>query len=230
MFRRVPVSLLTATLLFAAVGCGKGSTAIAPSTAAATSSTTVATTTTTVATTTTTAATTTTTAGTTTTEATTTTVAPATTLPVEVIDLGPGALPPRVADMQPGDLGLVEIPRIGVRERILEGIDIPTLDLGAGHWPGTADAGQVGNFVLAGHRTSHTRPFRYIDKLVEGDEVFITVNDVRFRYVVTGHEIVTPDAVWIVDPTPTATATLFACHPPGSTTYRWVTRLAYEPK
>ena len=38
----------------------------------------------------------------------------------------------------------------------------------------------------------------------------------RFVYKVTRTEIVKPDAVWIVDQTPTATATLFACHPPGS--------------
>lgn len=35
-------------------------------------------------------------------------------------------------------------------------------------------------------------------------------------------EIVNPDALWIVDPTETATATLFAFHPPGSTRQRIV--------
>ena len=33
-------------------------------------------------------------------------------------------------------------------------------------------------------------------------------------------EIVTPDAMWVVNPTDTPTATLFACHPPGSTRER----------
>jgi sortase A len=228
MSRRVSVGVAAASLIISLAACGNATTKVAPSTAASTTTTTVAPTTT-AATTTTTIATTTTAAATTTTEATTTTAAPATTLPVELVDFGPNPVAPRNVDMQPGDLGLVEIPRIGLRERILEGIDIPTLDNGAGHWPGSAMAGDNGNLVLAGHRTSHTRPFRYIDKLVEGDEVFITMNDKKFRYVVTGHEIVTPDAVWIVDPTPNATATLFACHPPGQTTYRWVTRLEYRP-
>ena len=31
--------------------------------------------------------------------------------------------------------------------------------------------------------------------------------------------------IWIVDPTPTATATLFACHPPGSVSHRIVVKL-----
>ncbi|MEP4649998.1 MAG: sortase, partial [Ilumatobacter sp.] len=45
------------------------------------------------------------------------------------------------------------------------------------------------------------------------------------EYTVTGTEIVNPDALWIVDPTDTATATLFACHPPGSTRQRIVVHL-----
>jgi sortase A len=44
-------------------------------------------------------------------------------------------------------------------------------------------------------------------------------------YVVTGHEIVTPNRVDIVNQTPTATATLFACEPPGSTRFRYVVHL-----
>ena len=38
-------------------------------------------------------------------------------------------------------------------------------------------------------------------------------------------EIVTPDAIHIVDQTPEHTATLFACHPPGSTRERIVVHL-----
>ena len=38
-------------------------------------------------------------------------------------------------------------------------------------------------------------------------------------------EVVNPDAMWIVDPTDTPTATLFACHPPGSVAQRIVVHL-----
>ena len=40
-----------------------------------------------------------------------------------------------------------------------------------------------------------------------------------------GTEIVTPDQLRIVDQTPEPTATLFACHPPGSTRQRIVVHL-----
>ena len=90
-----------------------------------------------------------------------------------------------------------------------------TLDQGPGHWPGTAMPGQLGNVVIAGHRVSHDKPFRNIDKLEPGDDVILTTGDGRFVYKVTGTEIVYPDALWIVDQTAEHTATLFACHPAG---------------
>lgn len=123
-------------------------------------------------------------------------------------------------------VGRISIPRLELDLEMFRGITLPTLDKGPGHWPGTAMPGQPGNVVVAGHRVSSTRPFRYIDELVEGDVVTFTVDGVESRYVVTGHEIVTPDAIRIIEQTPEKTATLFACHPPGSTEFRWVVHLA----
>jgi sortase A len=122
-------------------------------------------------------------------------------------------------------LGGITIPKIGVNEPLYEGIRLTTLDYGPGHWPGTAMPGDVGNAVIAAHRTSHGATFRNIDQLVPGDEVQFTTSNGISTYHVTSTEVVTPDAVWIVDPTPTATATLFACHPPGSVSHRIVVKL-----
>ena len=47
---------------------------------------------------------------------------------------------------------------------------------GPGHWPGTALPGQLGNAVVAGHRTSHNRDFRNIDQLVPGDEIILSTD------------------------------------------------------
>lgn len=120
------------------------------------------------------------------------------------------------------ELGSLEIPKLKVTEPLLEGISLNTLDRGPGHWPGTAMPGHIGNVVVGGHRTSHSRPFRHIDQLVPGDEVILTTLEGRFVYKVTSTKIVTPDAMWIVDQQPTFTATLFACHPVGSTRERIV--------
>jgi sortase A len=123
-------------------------------------------------------------------------------------------------------VGHIEIPKLGLSVPLRQGITLTQIDRGPSHWPGTAMPGQIGNVVVAGHRVTHTRPFRHIDDLVDGDEVVFTVDGQRWTYVVTGHEVVTPKALWIVDQTPTPTATLFACHPPGSARYRYVVRLA----
>ncbi|MGA1074420.1 MAG: sortase [Ilumatobacteraceae bacterium] len=121
------------------------------------------------------------------------------------------------------ELGTIEIPKIDVSMTMYEGIRLSTLDRGPGHWPGTAMPGQVGNVVVAGHRTSGHQVFRNIDALVEGDEILFTETDGSVhRYRVTSSRIVVPTEVWIVDQTPTPTATLFACHPPGSVRERYV--------
>ncbi len=122
-------------------------------------------------------------------------------------------------------LGGIAIPKIGLDAPLLEGIRLTTLDNGPGHWPGTAMPGEVGNVVVAAHRTSHGAAFRDIDQLVLGDVVNFTTAAGVIEYTVTGTQIVQPDAIWIVDPTDTPTATLFACHPPGSTRQRIVVNL-----
>ena len=124
------------------------------------------------------------------------------------------------------NLGTIAIPKINLKTDLFEGIRLTTLDRGPGHWPGTAMPGQVGNVVVAGHRVSHDKPFRNVDKLVAGDQVIFTTSDGVFTYSVTSMEIVTPNTLSIIDQTADRTATLFACHPPGSTRERIVVHLA----
>jgi sortase A len=131
-----------------------------------------------------------------------------------------GTTEPRV------QVGSIEIPKIGLTADMWEGIRLSTLNNGPGHWPGTAMPGQVGNAVIAGHRVSHHADFRHLDDLVAGDDVIMTTPSGRFVYKVISSEIVKPDALWVVDQTPEATATLFACHPPGSVRERIVVHLA----
>ncbi len=151
----------------------------------------------------------------------TTTPVPTTTAPLEPI-----APPDDTRGWEESThLGSISIPKLGVDENLYEGIRLTTLDMGPGHWPGTAMPGYNGNVVVAAHRTSHGGPFRYIDTLVPGDEVFFETEVGPTRYLVTETEIVPPTALWIVDQTEDATATLFACHPPGSVAERIVVHL-----
>lgn len=132
----------------------------------------------------------------------------------------PQAPPEPRADEPVVELGSIEIPRLGLDTTLFEGITLNTLDRGPGHWPGTAMPGALGNVVVGGHRTSKDRPFRHLELLAPGDEVILTTNAGRFVYLVTHTEIVTPDSIWIADQSNAYTATLFACHPVGSTKER----------
>lgn len=119
-------------------------------------------------------------------------------------------------------IGRLSIPAIGLDTRLEEGIRLTTLNRGPGHWPGTAMPGEIGNSVIAGHRTSHNAEFYHLDKLVPGDAVIFTTATGVHTYRVNRTQIVTPDAMWITERTSTATATLFACHPLHSTRQRIV--------
>ena len=145
--------------------------------------------------------------------------------------IGGAVAPPRnaYAPEPIREIGRIRIPKIGLDHKVMEGISMRNIDQGPSHWPGTPMPGEAGNTVFMGHRTTHSRPFRPIDQLVPGDEIFFDIAGVQTRYVVTGHEIVTPNRLDIVNPTPTPTATLFACHPPGSARYRYVVRAALAP-
>ena len=157
-----------------------------------------------------------------------TTAAPApAVVPKPRAQAAPIASTPRAqAQLEPiVEIGTIEIPKIGLLHRVMHGITMRNIDQGPSHWPGTAFPGEVGNTVFAGHRVTKTKPFRNIDQLVPGDRVIFTIQGVRSEYSVTGTEIVSPKAVYIADQTPTPTATIFACHPPGSARQRIVVRM-----
>lgn len=154
---------------------------------------------------------------TTTAEVTTTTTAPVVTKPIDP-PLNPRAKEPIVK------IGEIHIPKIGLVHPVYEGVTLTVIDHGPGHWPGSAVPGQLGNSVFAGHRVTHSHPFRRIHEMVPGDDIIFKMQNGTFTYKMTGHQVVTPKDVHIVNPTTDATVTLFACHPPGSARQRYVVR------
>jgi sortase A len=184
-------------------GCGSNdetstkstSTSLAPSTTVAATTTTVGTTTTTI-------------------YAGPPTLAPGESLPV------PEAIPPEDFVEPEVIIGELVIPALLLTQTMYRGVTLPTLDKGVGYWPGTAMPGHVGNVVLGGHRVSKQKPFRNIDLLVPGDEIYLTTDEGTFVYAVSGTQIIEPTDTWIINQSESATLTLFACHPPHSTKQR----------
>jgi len=119
---------------------------------------------------------------------------------------------------------IVRIPRFGAgyARPVLQGTDRDTLIKGMGHYPGTAFPGQLGNFALAGHRTTYGRPLWDIDLLQKGDVIVIETKASYIVYSVDGHVIVTPDKVEVIAHVPQ--------HPGVKPTEAWMTPTACHPK
>jgi sortase A len=95
------------------------------------------------------------------------------------------------------------IPRLGRHYHfvVVEGTGFSELQRGPGHYPGTALPGQVGNFAVAGHRTTYLHPFKDIANLRRGDYVVLETKSHWFTYRI--EDIPGTNAPWkeIVDPT-----------------------------
>lgn len=124
----------------------------------------------------------------------------------------------------------IEVPRLNLSAVAREGVDERTLDLAAGHVPGTALPGERGNAAFAAHRDTFFRPLRHIH---EGDVITVTTPDAHYRYLVTSTRVVDPDDVSVLDPTPEPTVTLVTCYPftyIGSAPSRFVVRGELLPR
>jgi sortase A len=103
---------------------------------------------------------------------------------------------------------LIRIPAFGddYVVPVLEGIGTKELASGYGHFPGSADPGERGNYALAAHRVTHGEPLRDMPKLRPGDEVIVETRDAIHTYVLDTNPndlIVTFEDIWVVDPLPT---------------------------
>lgn len=124
--------------------------------------------------------------------------------------------------------GTLEIPAIGLSQPLQEGVTLTAINRGPSHWPGTAMPGEVGNVVVAGHRTTYTKPFWALNELERGDQLIFTIDGERTVYVLDRTEIVHPTDIHIIDQSHERTATLFACHPRGSARQRIVGHFVIE--
>lgn len=125
-------------------------------------------------------------------------------------------------------VGRMVIPAIRLATAFRFGVHDAIVRLGPGLWPGTPLPGAPGNAVLAGHRTSHTRPFGDLDLLERGDVIVTRVPGLgRTEFRVFRIAIV-PEADYadfVLRQPAGARArviTLFACTPKRERTHRIV--------
>jgi sortase A len=127
---------------------------------------------------------------------------------------------------------IVRIPRFGTdyARPVLQSTDHDTLTKGVGHYLDTAMPGLVGNFAVAGHRTTYGQPFHNIDLLQRGDVIVVETRASYIVYAVDRHVIVTPDHMEVIAPVPQhpgvqpsqAWMTMTTCTPEFSASQRYV--------
>ncbi|MET8412429.1 class E sortase [Streptomyces sp. NPDC005195] len=125
------------------------------------------------------------------------------------------------------------IPRLGFtwNKPVLEGTGTSVLKKGLGHYRGTAQLGQAGNFAVAGHRRTYGDPFKDFPKLRHGDAVVLTDGTTWFTYRIDkGPYKTVPTDVEVIDPVPRKSGytapgrylTLTTCEPEWGHSHRLI--------
>ncbi|MEO7124442.1 MAG: class E sortase [Lacisediminihabitans sp.] len=121
-----------------------------------------------------------------------------------VVDYGAPIVP--AVQKEATKFAIMYIPRFGsdYARQIAEGVSTTdVLDKGIiGHYPGTQMPGAIGNFAVAGHRTTHGAPFHEIADLRVGDKIYVQTADGYFTYDFRGLEYVRPTGIGVIDPVP----------------------------
>lgn len=128
----------------------------------------------------------------------------------------------------------LQVPRWGPGyvQPISQGTSRPdVLDvLGLGHYEGTAMPGGIGNFAVAGHRTTYGEPLNRVEELQLGDALVVQTEETWYVYRITSTEVVGPQQVEVIAPVPgrpgeqptEAAMTLTTCHPMFSARQRFI--------
>lgn len=132
------------------------------------------------------------------------------------------------------------VPRLGsdwARE-VAEGIS-PSKVLNSrriGHYPATQLPGAIGNFAVAGHRTTYGAPFKDIDQLRLGDKLYLQTQDGYYTYSFRNLEYVSPHGVGVLEPVPQrvgevateSVLTITSCNPRFSAVERIIAYAVFE--
>ncbi|MFD3452079.1 class E sortase [Streptomyces sp. NPDC058691] len=151
---------------------------------------------------------------------------------------GDKATPRDPGTFSPGQgFAIMYIPKLDVKAPIAEGTDKhKVLDKGMiGHYDGQLETAmpwdKTGNFALAAHRNTHGEPFRYVNKLVDGDKVVVETETTYYTYEVTSMLASTPPSnTSVIKPVPDGSGftkpgryiTLTTCTPEFTSKYRLI--------
>ena len=118
----------------------------------------------------------------------------------------PPERPPELGDA----VAELTIPRLDTQLFVVEGTTHSDLREGPGHMQGTAMPGAPGNCVIAGHRDTH---FRVLKDIQKGDQIVLQTRYGKFYYRVTQLSIVSPRNTSSLQPSTDKELHLITCYP-----------------
>ena len=107
-------------------------------------------------------------------------------------------------------MGRLSIPQLNISVPIMSDYGMGSLLRGVGHVPGSAMPGGLGTMGLAGHRDTYFRALRGIKRDMD---IQVGNETGTYHYSVDSTEIVTPDAVRVLDIQFRPELTLITCYP-----------------
>jgi sortase A len=107
----------------------------------------------------------------------------------------------------------IQIPALNVDAPVVQGDGWEQLKKGVGQYIGSSPPGRDGNLVLSAHNDVYGELFRYLDRLVPGDQIIVYTQQRQYVYVVDRTVLVEPTAVEVMAPTSSPTVTLISCYP-----------------
>ena len=107
----------------------------------------------------------------------------------------------------------IQVPAINIDAPVVQGDGWEQLKKGVGQSLSSVNPGQNGNIVLSAHNDVYGEIFRYLDKLMPGDQVILYTQQRQYVYVVDRTAIVEPTAVEVMASTGSPTVTLISCYP-----------------
>lgn len=154
-------------------------------------------------------------------------------IPVDTEPLAPNGQ--KLSDFLRGHVGNnhLLIPGISVKAPIVwnspEDRILEDLHNGVAHYQGTALPGENGNVFIVGHSSNYwwdkgqyNQVFALLDKVKEGDRLYVNYNNTPYVYQVESIKTVQPSDIEVLNPTDHSVLTLMTCTPVGTTLNRLI--------
>lgn len=152
---------------------------------------------------------------------------------LESVNLTKQSEPPPTPAIPPEQDNRLTVPKLNIDVPVVWDVQfdqiVPKLADGAVHYGGTALPGQNGNVFITGHSSNFwwdkgkfNTIFATLDQLEEGDEIGLTYQGKRYKYIIEKEFVVDPSKIEVLNPTDHSIISLMTCTPVGTTINRLI--------